>query len=59
MDLNYNDSVACFVSSHQIVTDCDNKVRQMKQIEELVCLKALLDFDKVKVIFLFIFFKQT
>ncbi|XP_029007892.1 rho guanine nucleotide exchange factor 19 isoform X2 [Betta splendens] len=33
---------------HEIVTDCDNKVRQMKQIEELVCLKALLDFDKVK-----------
>ncbi|KAK2861999.1 hypothetical protein Q5P01_001532 [Channa striata] len=33
---------------HEIVMDCDKSVRKMKQIEELVCLKMLLDFGKVK-----------
>ncbi|KAG8007729.1 Rho guanine nucleotide exchange factor 5 [Nibea albiflora] len=32
----------------EIVTECDNGVRKMKQIEELVCLEMLLDFGKVK-----------
>ncbi|KAM3621151.1 uncharacterized protein V6R79_006928 [Siganus canaliculatus] len=33
---------------HEIVTECDNGVRKMKQIEELVCLEMLFDFGKVK-----------
>lgn len=33
----------------QIVTECDNGVKKMKQIEELVCLETLLDFGKMKV----------
>ncbi|KAA8593358.1 rho guanine nucleotide exchange factor 19 [Etheostoma spectabile] len=33
---------------HEIVTECDKRVRKMKQIEELVCLEVLLDFCKVK-----------
>ncbi|XP_026202575.1 rho guanine nucleotide exchange factor 19 isoform X2 [Anabas testudineus] len=33
---------------HEIVIDCDNGVQQMKQLEELVCLKTQLDFGKVK-----------
>lgn len=40
--------------SHQIVTECDKRVQQMKQIEELVCLKKMLDFGKVKVTALFV-----
>ncbi|XP_035003781.1 rho guanine nucleotide exchange factor 5 [Hippoglossus stenolepis] len=35
---------------HEIVTDCDKGVQKMKQIEELVCLETLLDFDKVKAV---------
>uniref|UniRef100_A0A665SYP1 Si:ch73-15b2.5 n=1 Tax=Echeneis naucrates TaxID=173247 RepID=A0A665SYP1_ECHNA len=31
---------------HKIVTDCNNGVQKMKQIEELVCLEMLLDFGK-------------
>ena len=37
------------VYSDQIVTECDKRVRKLKQIEELVCLEMLLDFGKVKV----------
>ncbi|XP_019957252.1 rho guanine nucleotide exchange factor 19 [Paralichthys olivaceus] len=33
---------------HEIVTNCNKGVQKMKHIEELVCLEALLDFDKVK-----------
>nr|XP_020453733.1 rho guanine nucleotide exchange factor 19-like [Monopterus albus] len=33
---------------HKIVTECDKGVQKMKQMEELVCLKMLLDFSKVK-----------
>ncbi|XP_067360051.1 rho guanine nucleotide exchange factor 19 [Channa argus] len=33
---------------YEIVMDCDKGVRKMKQTEELVCLKMLLDFGKVK-----------
>ncbi|XP_028262092.1 rho guanine nucleotide exchange factor 19 [Parambassis ranga] len=33
---------------HEIVTDCDKGVQKMKQIEELVCLEMLLDFNKIK-----------
>ncbi|KAM4587600.1 rho guanine nucleotide exchange factor 19 [Odontesthes bonariensis] len=33
---------------HKIVTECDEGVRKMKQIEELVCLEMLLDFGNVK-----------
>ncbi|CAL1609450.1 unnamed protein product [Knipowitschia caucasica] len=33
---------------HQLVQECDNKVKKMKQIEELVCLEMLLDFGKMK-----------
>ncbi|XP_008317892.1 rho guanine nucleotide exchange factor 5 isoform X2 [Cynoglossus semilaevis] len=33
---------------HEIVTECNNGVRKMKRIEELVSLETLLDFDKVK-----------
>ncbi|XP_073324968.1 rho guanine nucleotide exchange factor 19 [Pagrus major] len=33
---------------HEVVTECDNGVRKMKQIEELVCLEMLMDFGKVK-----------
>ncbi|XP_034441569.1 rho guanine nucleotide exchange factor 5 isoform X2 [Hippoglossus hippoglossus] len=35
---------------HEIVTDCNKGVQKMKQIEELVCLETLLDFDKVKAV---------
>ncbi|XP_051804156.1 rho guanine nucleotide exchange factor 19 isoform X2 [Acanthochromis polyacanthus] len=35
---------------HEIVTNCDKGVKKMKQIEELVCLEMLLDFDKVKAV---------
>lgn len=38
--------------SKQIVMECDKRVRNLKQIEELLCLKMLLDFGKVKVKFL-------
>lgn len=40
----------------QIVTECNNGVRKMKRIEELVSLETLLDFDKVKVGLFFFFF---
>uniref|UniRef100_A0A8C6WKJ7 Si:ch73-15b2.5 n=1 Tax=Neogobius melanostomus TaxID=47308 RepID=A0A8C6WKJ7_9GOBI len=33
---------------HEVVQECDNGVRKMKQIEELICLEMHLDFDKVK-----------
>ncbi|KAL7408205.1 hypothetical protein ABVT39_019883 [Epinephelus coioides] len=33
---------------HEIVAECDDGVRKMKQIEELVCLEMLLHFGKVK-----------
>lgn len=33
---------------HEVVKECDNGVRKMRQIEELVCLEMLLDFGKVK-----------
>ncbi|XP_028432340.1 rho guanine nucleotide exchange factor 19 isoform X2 [Perca flavescens] len=33
---------------HEVVTECDKRVRKMKEIEELVCLEMLLDFGKVK-----------
>ncbi|XP_029907591.1 rho guanine nucleotide exchange factor 19 [Myripristis murdjan] len=33
---------------HEVLTECDQGVRKMKQIEELVCLEMLLDFGKVK-----------
>ncbi|AWP02666.1 putative rho guanine nucleotide exchange factor 19-like [Scophthalmus maximus] len=33
---------------HEIVAECDQGVRKMKQIEELVSLEMHLDFDKVK-----------
>ncbi|XP_045885290.1 rho guanine nucleotide exchange factor 19 isoform X2 [Micropterus dolomieu] len=33
---------------HEIVMECDKRVRKLKQIEELLCLKMLLDFGKVK-----------
>ncbi|XP_068567815.1 rho guanine nucleotide exchange factor 19 [Cebidichthys violaceus] len=35
---------------HEMVTECNNRVRKMKQIEELVCLEMLLDFGKVKLV---------
>uniref|UniRef100_UPI0037E890E1 rho guanine nucleotide exchange factor 16 n=1 Tax=Semicossyphus pulcher TaxID=241346 RepID=UPI0037E890E1 len=34
--------------SDQIVTECNNGVRKMKQIEELVSLEMQMDFGKVK-----------
>ncbi|KAK7916535.1 hypothetical protein WMY93_012296 [Mugilogobius chulae] len=34
---------------HELVQECDNRVRKMKQIEQLVCLEMLLVFGKVKV----------
>ncbi|KAI4826737.1 hypothetical protein KUCAC02_030170 [Chaenocephalus aceratus] len=33
---------------HEIVTECDKRVRKMEQIEELVYLDRLLDFGKMK-----------
>lgn len=36
----------CFT---QILTECDDGVRKMRHIEELVCLAPLIDFGKVKV----------
>ncbi|KAK7915994.1 hypothetical protein WMY93_011755 [Mugilogobius chulae] len=33
---------------HELVQECDNRVRKMKQIEQLVCLEMLLVFGKVK-----------
>ncbi|XP_020484762.1 rho guanine nucleotide exchange factor 19 isoform X2 [Labrus bergylta] len=33
---------------HEIVTECDKGVQNMKQIEELVSLQMLMDFGKVK-----------
>ncbi|KAK9528884.1 hypothetical protein VZT92_013018 [Zoarces viviparus] len=35
---------------HEMVTECNNRVREMKQIEELVCLEMLLDFGNVKLV---------
>lgn len=43
------------LKTFQVVTECDNGVRKMKQIEELVCLEMLMDFGKVKVMNDFIF----
>lgn len=37
------------------MTECNNGVRKMKRIEELVSLETLLDFDKVKVGLFFFF----
>ncbi|XP_055077584.1 rho guanine nucleotide exchange factor 16-like [Periophthalmus magnuspinnatus] len=33
---------------HEVVQECDQKVRKMKEIEELVCLEMLLDFGNIK-----------
>ena len=47
--------------SKQIVRECDEGVRKMKQIEELVRLEILMDFGNVKVTFCFltVFLEQT
>ncbi|KAM8756388.1 rho guanine nucleotide exchange factor 19 [Acanthopagrus schlegelii] len=43
--LNLNTAIKAI---HEVVTECDNGVRKMKRIEELVCLEMLMDFGKVK-----------
>lgn len=37
-----------------IVVSCDGRVRRMKQIEELICLDALIDFGRIKVTTVFL-----
>ncbi|XP_062259785.1 rho guanine nucleotide exchange factor 5 [Platichthys flesus] len=42
--------IEAIAAIHEIVNDCNEGVKKMKQIEELVCLETLLDFDKVKAV---------
>uniref|UniRef100_H3DB98 Si:ch73-15b2.5 n=1 Tax=Tetraodon nigroviridis TaxID=99883 RepID=H3DB98_TETNG len=35
---------------HEIVVSCDARVRRMKQVEELICLDARIDFGSIKAV---------